>query len=306
MNLEQLKTFIDIARLGSFSEVAKKLAITQPAVSFQIQKLEQELGMRLIDRSQRNFALTAAGKRLLSFAESIEGERAQLQHDLEQMREDVSGELLVTASTIPGEFLLPRWLAGFKRLHQAVKVQVDVSDSMAVINGVQESRYEVGFCGIGPERQELTAFKVDGDSIVLIVHPDHSLSQRNEIMPAELESQPFIFREETSGTQRNLEKHLLGIGIDIRKLTPNLVLGTTQAVVAAVEGGAGMAFVSSLAIKKSLALGLVKQVTVTGLDLKRDFYCVYRRERIVSRLLDEFINFINIEVASSGRDNSEN
>lgn len=306
MNLEHLKTFREVIRLGSFSEVAKKLAITQPAVSFQIQKLEHELGMRLIDRSQRNFSLTAAGKRLLSFAESIEGERAQLQHDLEQLRDEVSGDLLITASTIPGEFLLPRWLAGFKRLHPAVKVQVDVSDSMAVINGVQENRYEVGFCGIAPEVQELTSSRVAEDRIVLIVSTEHPFTLRDEITPAELEGQSLIFREETSGTQRSLENRLSGSGFNMKKLTPNLILGSTQAVIAAVEDGAGIAFVSSLAIKKSLALGLVKQVSVAGLDLKRDFYCIYRQERIVSRLLEEFIIFINIEVSSGAKDDSGN
>ena len=306
MNLEHLKTFREVIRLGSFSEVAKKLAITQPAVSFQIQKLEHELGMRLIDRSQRNFSLTAAGKRLLSFAESIEGERAQLQHDLEQLRDEVSGDLLITASTIPGEFLLPRWLAGFKRLHPAVKVQVDVSDSMAVINGVEENRYEVGFCGIAPAGQELTSFRVAEDRITLITSPEHPFTLRDEITPAELEGQSIIFREEASGTQRNLENRLSGSGFNMKKLTPNLILGSTQAVIGAVEDGAGIAFVSSLAIKKSLALGLVKQVSVAGLDLKRDFYCIYRQERIVSRLLEEFIIFINIEVSSGVKDDSGN
>ncbi len=306
MNLEHLKTFREVVRLGSFSEVAKKLGITQPAVSFQIQKLEQELRIRLIDRSQRNFSLTAAGKRLLRFAESVEDEREHLTHDLEQMREDVSGELLVAASTIPGEFLLPRWLARFKRLHPAVKVQVDVSDSMAVIDGVRENRYEMGFCGIAPEGQELTSFKVAEDSITLIVSADNPLAQRGEITAVELEGQPFIFREEMSGTQRSLENRLSERGIDVQKLSPNLVLGTTQAVIVAVEDDAGIAFVSSLAIKKSLALGLVRQLSVTGLDMKRDFYCVYRYERIVSRLLEEFINFINIEVSTGGKDGSGN
>jgi DNA-binding transcriptional LysR family regulator len=83
--------------------------------------------------------------------------------------------------------------------------------------------------------------------------------------------------------------------MDIRKLVPNLVLGTTQAVVAAVEDGAGIAFVSSLAIKKSLALGLVKTVSVGGLDPRRDFYCIHRRDSYASRLLKEFISFINLE-----------
>lgn len=297
MNLDNLKTFQEVVRLGSFSEVAKKMAITQPAVSFQIQKLEHELGTRLIDRSRRDITLTATGKRLLRFAEAIEGERAQLRHDLEQLRDEVSGELLIAASTIPGEFLLPPILARFKKMHPAVRIQVDISDSLEVINNIVDNRYEIGFCGIPPEGQELTSVKIAEDKIVLAVFPEHPFARRDQISPEELEGEPLIFRETTSGTQRSLESYLSREGLDLKKLTPSLILGTSQAVVAAVEDGAGIAFVSNLAIKKSLALGLVKQVRIAGLDLRRDFYCVYRKERIVSRLLEEFINFVQLEGA---------
>ncbi|MCK4862982.1 MAG: LysR family transcriptional regulator [Dehalococcoidales bacterium] len=297
MNIDHLKTFQEIVRLGSFSEVARKLAISQPAVSFQIQKLEHELGIRLIDRTQRAITLTAAGKRLLQFAESVEAERNRLRNDLEQMREEVSGDLLIAASTIPGEFLLPALLASFKQRHPAVKIQVDISDSLTVINGVRDNTYEVGFCGMAPEGQALASFKVAGDEIVLIVAPEHPFARKGEISPDELEGEPLIFREATSGTQLSLENRLSQAGLDLRKWSPNLVLGTTQAVVSAVAAGAGIAFVSNLAIKKSLALGLVSQVGVRGLRLSRDFYCVYRQERVVSRLLEGFINFIKIEAA---------
>ena len=190
MNLENLKTFQEVVRLGSFSEVAKKLAISQPAVSFQIQKLEQELGIRLIDRTQRAITLTAAGKRLLRFAESVEEEREHLQRDLEQMREEVSGDLLIAVSTIPGEFLLPPLLAKFKQMHPAVRIQVAVSDSLTVINEVRENTYEVGFCGVAPEGQDLALFKLAGDEIVLIVFPEHPFARRGEVAPAELEGEP--------------------------------------------------------------------------------------------------------------------
>ena len=295
MNLEHLKTFQEVIRLGSFSEVAKKLAISQPAVSFQIQKLEQELGTRLIDRSRRDITLTAAGKRLLSFAESIEGERGQLQHDLEQLRDEVSGELLIAASTIPGEFLIPRLLAKFKRMHPAVRVQVDISDSLAVIDGVRENRYELGFCGIPPEGQELTSLKVAEDRIVLAVFPEHPFAQRDQISAGELEGEAIIFRENNSGTQRNLESYLSREGLNLKKLAPTLILGTSQAVVAAIKE-------SSVEVK-GLALGLVKQVRITGLDLKRDFYCVYRKERVVSRLVEEFINFVQLEGTTGVKSN---
>jgi DNA-binding transcriptional LysR family regulator len=143
-----------------------------------------------------------------------------------------------------------------------------------------------------PEGKELDYFKVAEDKIVLIVFPEHPFARRKRMSLMELEGEPLIFREETSGTQRSLKSLLAKAGVDIEKLSTNLVLGTSQAVVSAVEAGVGIAFVSNLAIKKSVALGLVKQVAVEGLELSRDFYCVYRKERVVSRLLGEFIAFV--------------
>ena len=303
LNLDYLKTYLEVIRLGSFSEVAKKLSMSQPAVSFQIQKLERDLGVRMIERSQKALTMTEAGKRLLRFAESVEEERDHLQHDLDQLREEVTGNLVVTASTIPGEFLLPSILSAFKALHPAIRAQVVASDSLTVISGVRDGAYEVGFCGIALEGQELESFKIAEDEIVLIVFPEHPFTERREVSWAELEGEPFIFREETSGTQQSLQALLSRAGLDLSKWVPNLVLGTTQAVVSAVEVRAGIAFVSNLAIKKSLALGLVKQVTVSGLRLSRDFYCIYRKERIVSRLLEEFIAFVQIKASSSGNGN---
>ncbi len=288
MNIEYLKTFLEVVKLGSFSEVAKKLSISQPAVSFQIQKLERDLGVRLIDRGQKTITLTEAGKLLHRFAEAVENERVQFMRNLEQ----VTGDIVIAASTIPGEVLLPPILGGFRALHPAVCARVEVSDSLTVITGVQDGSYDVGFCGVKPEARELHYFKMAEDEIVLIVYPEHPFAERKRVSPLELEGEPLIFREETSGTQRNVALLLARAGLDIAKWSPCLVLGTSQSVVTAVESGLGIAFVSNLAIKKSLALGLVKQVAVEGIKLKRNFYCIYRKERVVSRLLSEFIDFV--------------
>lgn len=296
MNIEQLYTFQEVARLGSFSEVAKKLGLSQPAVSFQIQKLEQELGIRLIDRSQRALTLTGAGKRLLDFAETVETEREHLQYDLEQMRDEIAGDLRLNASTIPGEYLLPPLLARFKERHPAVRIQVDVSDSVTVIERISGNTGEIGFCGIVPAGQDLDSFRIAGDEIVLVVPPEHPFAKKGEVAPDELVGEPFIFREATSGTQRSLQERLAKVRVDIKKWTPHLVLGSTQAVLLAVAAGAGVAFVSNIAVK-SLTPGRVSQVSVRGLKLERDFYCVYRKERIVARLHREFIDFIKLEVA---------
>ena len=292
VNLDYLRTYVEVIKLGSFSEVAKKLSISQPAVSFQIQKLEQELGVRLVDRGQKTVTMTEAGKRLLRFAEAVKEEREHLLQDLEQLREEVIGNLIVTASTIPGDFILPSIVSEFKTRHPAIGIQVVVSDSAMVITGVKSGAYEVGFCGMAPEGQELELFKIAEDEIVLIVFPEHPFACRQEVSFMEVAGEPLIFREETSGTQRNVESLLLKAGFNLGQCKPTLVLGTTESVVSAVEARAGIAFVSNLAIEKSLALGLVKVVGVEGLTFGRDFLCIYRKERMVSRLLGEFITFV--------------
>jgi LysR family transcriptional regulator, transcriptional activator of the cysJI operon len=124
------------------------------------------------------------------------------------------------------------------------------------------------------------------------VFPEHPFAQRKEVPFLELEGESLISREETSGTQGSLKSLLYSAGLDLDKLSPSLILGTTQAVVGAVEARMGIAFVSNLAIDKSLALSLVKVVAIQGMKLNRDFYCVYRKERVVSRLLAEFIAFV--------------
>lgn len=292
MNLDHLKTYIEVVKTGSFSEVAKKLGISQPAVSFQIQKLEQDLGVRLIDRKQKKLTLTEPGKRLLSFAQKVQDEYSGMLEDMNQLREDVTGNLFISASTIPGDFILPPLLSEFKTLHPSVQIRVAVSDSGQVIEDIENGTYDVGFCGIMPENKEMEAAKIAEDEIVLIVASGHPFTNRESVSFMEIAEEPFIAREETSGTQKNVSSLLKKAGCDFNLLKPSLILGTTEAVVSAVESRSGIAFVSNYAIKKSLSLGMVEVINVEGLTLKRDFYCIYHKVRIVSRLLDEFISFI--------------
>ncbi len=292
MNLDYLRTYIEVIKSGSFSEVAKKLSISQPAVSFQIQKLEQELGVRLIDRRQKTLMMTEAGKRLLVFAKLFDKEHQALVRDFEQLREEVTGNLAIAASTMPGDFILPPILSEFKRRHPTVTIQVAITDSARVIEAVKSGEHDIGFCGVPPEDRELEAFKIAEDEIVLIVFPEHPFAGRKRVSFLEVSAEPLIFREPTSGTQRSVEALLFNAGFDLSQCKPTLVLGTTESVVTAVEARSGIAFVSNLAIKKSVALGLVKVVAVEGVTLKRDFWCIYRKQMVASRLLEEFISFV--------------
>jgi DNA-binding transcriptional LysR family regulator len=293
MNLDYLKTYLLLVKMGSFSAVAKKLSVSQPAVSFQIQKLEHDLGVRLLSRAQKKITLTDAGKRLLLFAQSVSGEENRMLQDIGRLRQEVGGDLLIAASTTPGEFILPSLTGEFITLHPAVNAQIVVRDSLAVINGIHDGIYEVGFCGaVPPSGQGLEFFKIASDEIVLIVFPEHPLAGRGRVSFNDIIDEPFIFREPTSGTQKSLEALLEKAGLKLPKGAPRLTVGSSQAIISAVEARAGIAFISNLAIKKAVELGTVKKIEVEGLDLRRDFFCVYYKERATSHLLQEFIAFI--------------
>lgn len=302
MNLDHLRTYLKLVKLGSFSAVAKELSISQPAVSFQIQKLEHDLGARLINRGQKKITMTEVGKRLLRFARTVDDETSHFLSDLDRLRQEVSGELVIAASTITSEFLLPSILGEFMSLHPAIRARVTTRDSLTIISGVRDGTYQIGFCGAAPpKRQGLESLNVAQDEIVLIVFPEHPFAKREQVSFAELEEEPLIFREATSGTQKSLETLLSEAGLGLTRLTPHLVLGNTQVIVSSVEARAGIAFVSNLAIKKSLELGLVQQLAVDGLKLRRDFYCIYYKGRVVSRLLQEFLAFIQMKTSINGK-----
>jgi len=295
MNLEYLKTYLELVKLGSFSAVAKKLGISQPAVSFQIQKLEHDLGARLINRRHKKITMTDAGKRLLEFAGSVTDESDRLLNDLDTLRQEVTGDLVVVASTIPSEFLLIPILSRFLNLHPAVRARIETRNSLTAIDGVQNCSYDIGFCGIAPPGKQLDSFIIAEDEIVPIVSPSHPLAFKKQVSFADLTGEPFIFRDATSGTQKSMEALFSAAGFNIKQLTPRLVLANSHSVVSAVEAGAGIAFVSSLAIKQSLELGLVCQLKLAKPELRRYFYCIHRKESALSRLLGEFLAFIKAE-----------
>lgn len=298
MNISFLETFLEVVRLGNLSEAAKVLGLSQPGVTLQIQRLEREVALRLLDRTERGVNLTRAGQRFLRFAETVVEEQRRLLRDLDEMRHEVSGTLRIGAGTIPGEFLLPVMLSEFRERYPAASAVVTVGPSLIILDRVRSGDLELGFTGTPPETPDLSAFAVDGDEIVLIVPPDHPFARRKSVDLEELRGECFVLREDTSGTQQRLEALLDERSFDIRACRVSLTLGSSQAVVSAVEAGLGIAFVSNLAAARSEALARVNVVPLEGLRLQRKFYCVYRQDRLSSRLEREFLNFVRARAAA--------
>lgn len=292
MNTNYLFAYLDIVKTGSFTEAAKKLYISQPGISFQIRKLEEEIGLPLLEYHNKKMHMTEAGKRLFRFAEYVCHEHTSLQRDLQQLRQQNIGNLFITSSPIPIEYILPNILGDFKEQYPGIGINVSLSYTSNIIKDLQSGAYKIGFCAMKPGDPELGYFKVAEDEIVLIVYPSHPFSHMREITWEDLSGESFILREESHEKQCGPADLLADAGLHLSMGKSKLILGTNTGVIKAVEAGSGIGFTSTLAIQESEALGKTKVIKIKGVNLKRDFYCVYRNEALDFNISKEFINFV--------------
>ncbi|MBC7107041.1 MAG: LysR family transcriptional regulator [Firmicutes bacterium] len=277
MNLKQLEAFLQVAELQSFTKAARKLYLSQPAVSFQIRALEEDLGVSLFRRSDRRVELTEAGRLLYPEAREMVRHYHRIRERLDGLRGLQTGQLEVGASTIPGEYLVPLLLGAFHRRHPGVEVRLRIGGSGEVGRWVRERVVDLGIVGVALREGDLECRVWLPDELVVIVPPDHPWAGAGEVPPEALLEQPFVLREPESGTRQTLEAKLRALGVDPEDLRVVMEVGSTRAVVTAVRAGLGIGVVSRWAARELLALGKLGEVGVAGLDPVRHLYVVRRR-----------------------------
>ncbi|MHB8895386.1 MAG: selenium metabolism-associated LysR family transcriptional regulator [Candidatus Geothermincolia bacterium] len=288
LDISLLETFTLVADLGSFSGAARRLGLTQPAVSFQVKALEKELGASLIDRSHGKVLLTPAGRTAYAHAKKILADREELIADIPRTTGEVSGLLRVGASTVPGEFLLPVTIAEFKTLYPSVTVSMEIGDSSGVLRMLRKERVELGFVGMRPDGS-LAAKKFAEDRLVAVTPVRHALASRKKVSLDDLAGERWVVRSESSGTRNKTDRVLREAGIDVGDLEVSAEMGSTQSVLQAVAAGMGVALVSNRAAAEPSRWGLVSTAEISGANLVREFYAVYSTERPLSRAAEEFL-----------------
>lgn len=292
MNLDHLRTLVSIIEQGSLSAAARVRQVSQPAVTKQLQRVEAELGLALLVRGpKRRVELTPAGERVLAFAHETLARFEALERDLAQLKTVKRGRLALAASTIPGEYLLPRLLAAFRAECPQVEVQMTISDTADVASRLLEDKADVGVIGSAIKRPGLRLERLVGDEIVLVVPPDHPFAALERVAVEELRGQPLILREEGSGTRRSVEAALAAVGFDLPHDRVALTLGSSQAVLEAVAQGLGVGFVSARASAQAQAGGRLACLGLTGVDLRRDLYLAYLPQRAGDPLVVRFLDF---------------
>jgi DNA-binding transcriptional LysR family regulator len=294
IDLTRLKAFIYAAESLSFSEAARQLHLTQPAVSHHIKALETSLGVELFTRTGHTLKLTEAGRLLLPFAHKLIHQASEVQEMMASLQEKIVGHLRIACSTTAGKFILPQLAARFCRRFPGIKVSILACTPQHVIPQLLEGEANLAvvssydLCRNGLECQEFF-----NDRITLIVPANHPWTIRHSVEPADLLEEPMIIREPTSGTCRVLLTELAGHGITYDDLDIYLELGNAEAIVRTVEAGFGVSFVSTLAADWALKLGNVESVPVAGLDLQRTVYMVRRSLETAYRPQEVFWSFIH-------------
>jgi DNA-binding transcriptional LysR family regulator len=290
--LPHLATFAAVAQRGGFTAAAADLGITQAAVSQRIAALEKVLHVSLFDRKAARITLTEAGRRLYDYAQRILELHEQARTAIGGLRQAVAGELLIAASSVPGEYFLPALLAAFRAEHPHVRVRASVGDSGSVIAELEKGEASLGLTGQEPRRPRLEARPFGSDCLVLVVDPAHRWASRKRITLKALAREPLILREPGSGSRAALEKSLMRAGLSLAGLNATLQLGGNTAIKDAVKRGLGVAFLSRLVIQRELDAGELRAVAVSGLALDRRFYLVHDRRRPLSPAATAFLHFV--------------
>lgn len=292
MNLNYLETFITVANQKSFSRAAKVLNLTQPAVSKHIALLESFYGTRLVNRTSRRVNLTDAGNILYGYANEVINTLARAAEEIGSLADTVRGRLVVGASTIPGHYVLPAVMGEYRKRYPEVTISLEISNTGTVVNRLLGEVIHIGVIGapVADERVACDPFAVD--ELVLIVPQNHPFAAMEYVTGSQLLDQKVVWREAESGTRRTVEQLLAAAGIPPERFVTTGEFGSTESVIAAVEAGLGISFVSRWAAEKAQHGGRLAIVPIKDTPLKRNLYAVYLKDHFLLPPVRAFLNLL--------------
>ncbi|MFD1775154.1 selenium metabolism-associated LysR family transcriptional regulator [Paenibacillus rhizophilus] len=292
MNFHQLHIFYTVSEKGSFSAAAQALHMTQPAVTMQVQSLEEYFGTKLFNRSTKKIVLSDAGRTLLPFAlRSIELMR-ETDQAMAAYTHMLEGRLLLGSSLTIGEYVLPRLLAPFGKTYPNISVMLKIMNTTQIMEEITKHQLNFGLIEAEVTHPDMVIEPVMEDELKLIVPGDHELAGRSEVPLEEALRYPFVLREQGSGTRRVMEEQLLARGMDLGELQVVMELGSTGAVKSAVEAGLGITMLSPSTVRHEIALGLLKIVDISDASFKRQFYAIHQKSTLLPIHAVTFLSFL--------------
>ena len=295
MNIEFLRNFISLTKYQSFSELAKDLSISQSTLSHQISQLEKELNdIILIDRTTRKFKLTEQGKIFLNYTQKIINLYDSCIQELSKYSKKKIENITITASTLPGSHILPKYIANFRNEHPNVNFKILINNSQKAIDSLKKGISD--FAGIGnfmEEKQDnFDIIKIGDDNLVFICNPNHKLlkSGKNLVNFDDLIKFPFIIREEGSGTRDIIEQHFARY----KELNIILEMNDNHSIISAVSESDNISILSEIIVKKAEDAGLIKILEVKDYPniAKRNVFFIKLKDKKIKGLKKRFWEYL--------------
>ncbi|MEM7406753.1 MAG: LysR family transcriptional regulator [Pseudomonadota bacterium] len=295
----RLQVFYTVGKLMSFTKAAEALHMTQPAVTFQVRQLEESFNTRLFDRAHNRISLTEVGERVFDYAGQIFELYTEMESTVRDMTGNISGVVVLGASTTIAEYMLPALLGAFKQKFPDVNIRLHVSNTDAVVAMVEENEIDLGVVEAPVQNKNLAVEVCRLDRLVAVLPPGHDLAGRDTVALSDLLAYPYIAREEGSGTRGVIMEYLRASGFSPENLNVCIELGSPESIKGAVESGMGISILSSTTISKELKIGTL---VAADLDppLERPFSFVHQKQKFRVRVMQELLEFMRAYFGGPG------
>jgi len=287
VTLNQLTSFLAVAREGSVSAAAQKLVVTQPSISAAVSALSKELGVDLTERVGRGVGLTAAGNAFRPYAADVLGLIEQGRRAAQEAADDSMRSLRIVAVATAAEFVVPSLLRAFTKSHPEINLTLEVANRDFVFERLLEHEVDVAIAGRPPEDERIAGQAFLPNEIALIAAPGDPLAGERAVRPDELGARVWLMREAGSGTRQLVAGYLADH--DLRPQT--LTLGSNGAIKAAVRLGLGVSLQSRVAVEHELKAGALAEIKVRGGLPRREWYALHSATVPPRPAVEQFLSF---------------
>jgi DNA-binding transcriptional LysR family regulator len=293
MDIHQLKVFVSVFKNKSFSRASEEIHLTQPTISNHIKALEAEFDCKLFDRLGRTIIPTKEAEVLYSHSIELIEKANALRETIGQFKKDLSGKIVIGASTIPGVYLMPRIMTEFQKKYPSLSFQILISDSTGITDRVSKHELLLGIVGAKLRNEQINYIPFVEDELIAVSSPE--LGKNNIMTIKELATLPMVLREEGSGTRKVAEKFLESKGVSLDNIKIAGIFGSTDAVKQAVKAGLGVSILSKFSVADELEHKILREIKLSDIQMKRRFYIVTHKKRTLPRAYDTFLKYIMSE-----------
>lgn len=284
----QLEIFRTVAELGSVTQAAEKLHLTQPSVSSQLSKFEEVLGVQVFEQIGRRLFLTDAGHRVLNESRILFDSLDRLESELAELHGLTKGILRLSAVTT-AKYIVPSLLGPFYKTHPDVELDLQIANREQVIRRLEQNLDDFCVFSHPPEHLDLVKIPLAENKLVLIAPASHPAVDSNEVTWESLQNEPFLGREPGSGTRIAIENHFAKHGWVLR---PKMTIASNEAIKESVAAGLGISIISRHTLSRSV-MGNLAEIKVRGLPITNTWYLVHWRTKALSPVARAFIHFLN-------------